>query len=180
MSQSVFIEPYNSDWPNRYNEFLEQIVKHTGTSIQRIDHIGSTAVVGLAAKPIIDIQISVMDLDHIEEIVTGLDAIGFDLQKDNDDLSKRFFRERPGMRRTHIHVRKAGSWSEQFNLLFRDFLRQDEVERSRYAQIKYELADKFKDQRDLYTEGKTQVIFEIMLKANKWSQETGWRPGKAE
>lgn len=80
------------------------------------------------------------DLGEIDEITAGLYSIGFHYRKDNPDLSKRYFRETTGMRRTHIHVRQSGSWSEQFNLLFRDFLREHENERNEYARVKYELA----------------------------------------
>ncbi|WP_413242627.1 GrpB family protein [Paenibacillus sp. 1P07SE] len=63
---------------------------------------------GLAAKPIIDIQLSVMDLDDMDAIDSGLSSIGYQFRKDNPDLSKRYFRETAGMRRTHIHVRQSG------------------------------------------------------------------------
>ncbi|MFC5406871.1 GrpB family protein [Cohnella soli] len=180
MKELVIIEPYNDNWPRIFNELRLQIVNQLGTAIQRIDHIGSTAVVGLAAKPIIDIQISVSDLDNIEEVKSGLHEMGFKYREDNADLTKRYFRERPGMRRTHIHVRQLGSWSEQFNLLFRDYLREHEVERTKYAQFKYDLADQYRDQRNKYVEGKTEIVWNIMLKANKWSQEIGWKPSKPD
>jgi GrpB-like predicted nucleotidyltransferase (UPF0157 family) len=178
MKDPVIIEPYNDNWSAIFIELRSQIVNQLGTAIQRIDHIDSTSVVGLAAKPIIDIQISVSDLDNIEAIRYGLNTLGFEHRIDNADLTKKYFRESPGMRRTHIHVRQSGSWSEQFNLLFRDFLREHEFERSQYSQVKYDLAHRFKDQRDLYIEGKTQIVWDIMIKANRWSQEIGWKPSK--
>lgn len=113
MKDPIIIEPYNDNWQFIYFEQRSRIVSQIGSFIQRIDHIGSTAVVGLAAKPIIDIQISVSDLDDIVEIRNGLSAIGFHQRFDNQDLSKRYFRETPGMRRTHgagevKHVRMIG------------------------------------------------------------------------
>ena len=174
------IEPYNDEWPELYRELHSLIVKQFGAAVQRIDHIGSTSVVGLAAKPIIDIQISVLNLDKIEEVRLGLAALGFLYRADNDDLSKRYFRESPGMRRTHIHVRQSGSWSEQFNLLFRDYLREHEIERSQYAQTKTELAIQYRNHREKYIEGKTKIIWDIMIKADRWSQEIGWKPSKLE
>jgi GrpB-like predicted nucleotidyltransferase (UPF0157 family) len=180
LKEPVFIEPYNENWPKLYREFRSQIVNQIGSLIQRIDHIGSTAVTGLAAKPIIDIQISVSDLDNIEEVASGLSEIGFEFRKDNPDLTKRYFRERPGMKRTHIHVRQSGSWSEQFNLLFRDYLREHELARSEYSKVKYQLANLYRDQREKYVEGKTEVIWDIMLKANKWSQDVGWKPSRSD
>ncbi|MNN52146.1 dephospho-CoA kinase/protein folding accessory domain-containing protein [compost metagenome] len=163
-----------------YNELRIKIVNQLGSAIQRIDHIGSTAVTGIAAKPIIDIQISVSDLDNVEEVKSGLNEIGFEYRKDNDDLTKRYFRERPGMKRTHIHVRQFGSWSEQFNLLFRDYLREHEVDRTEYAKVKYSLSNQYRDRREKYVEGKTEIVWNIMLRANKWSQEIGWKPSKSD
>nr|WP_138494989.1 GrpB family protein [Paenibacillus pinistramenti] len=71
------------------------------------------------------------------------------------------------MRRTHIHVRQTGSWSEQFHLLFRDYLRTHKDDRDRYAEAKIELADQYRDQRELYVEAKTPIVWEIMMRAKK-------------
>lgn len=176
MKEPVMIEAYSNSWPIIFNELSTTIIKQIGSDINRIDHIGSTSVVGLAAKPIIDIQISVSDLDNIEPIVSGLSILGYQYRPNNDDLTKRYFRESPEMRRTHIHVRQSGSWSEQFNLLFRDYLREHEYDRDQYAKVKYELASQYRDQREQYVEAKTEMIWKIMKKANKWSQEIGWKP----
>lgn len=85
-----------------------------------------------------------------------------------------YFRERAGERRTHIHVRKAGSWSEQFALLFRDYLRSHPTECEIYANEKYRLMYKYENERDKYVEGKAPIIYEIIKKANDWSQRVGW------
>ncbi|WP_337100081.1 GrpB family protein [Paenibacillus sp. YIM B09110] len=180
MKDPVIIQQYNDEWPVIYAELRRKIIEQVGTMVKRIDHIGSTAVVGLAAKPIIDVQISVFDLNKIDGIKAGLEVLGYHHRKDNDDLTKRYFRESPEMRRTHIHVRQLGSWSEQFNLLFPDYLREHEFERNEYARVKFDLADQYRDQRERYVDGKTEIVWNIMLKANKWSQEIGWQPSKSD
>lgn len=76
MQEAVVIEPYNEQWPVLYEELRQRLVAKIADSIVRIDHIGSTAVAGLAAKPIIDIQISVLDLQHTEQLEHGLIALG--------------------------------------------------------------------------------------------------------
>lgn len=177
MKDAVIIEPYNDEWPVMFELLRNQIVNEIGALLIRINHIGSTAIVGLASKPIIDIQMSVKDLNNIEEVKSGFCTLGFQYRHDNSDLTKKYFRETQGMRRTHIHVRESGSWSEQFNLLFRDYLREHETERNEYAQTKYNLANHYRDQRERYVEGKTEVVWKIMMKANKWSQEIGWKQG---
>lgn len=65
------------------------------------------------------------------------------------------------MRRTHIHVRQSGSWSEQLNLLFRDYLREHEDAKMKYAEVKYELANSYRDQRGNYVEGKSEIVWDI-------------------
>lgn len=179
MKDVIIIEPYNEKWSLMFEELRSQILNVIGNFIVRMDHIGSTAVVGLAAKPIIDIQISVLNLANIEEVKNGLESLEFIYRQDNPDLTKRYFRESEGMRRTHIHVRESGSWSEQFNLLFRDYLRKHENERNEYAQVKYDLAKQYGNRRELYVEGKTEIVWSIMQKANRWSQEIGWKLDKS-
>jgi GrpB-like predicted nucleotidyltransferase (UPF0157 family) len=89
----------------------------------RIDHIGSTSVPGLAAKPVIDIQISVADFEPLDAYRLPLERLGYIFRSDNPERTKRYFRETLGQRRVHIHVRRAGSFSEQFALLFREYVR---------------------------------------------------------
>jgi len=110
-----------------------------GAIALRIDHIGSTAIPGLAAKPIVDVQISVADFDPLDAYRTALERLGYGFHADNPDLTKRYFREAPGQRRTHIHVRRAGSFSEQFALLFRDFMRVHPETAADYASLKRQL-----------------------------------------
>ena len=71
-------------------------------------------------------------------------------------------------------MRQAGSWPEQFALLFRDYLRANDDDRRLYEATKRELAVLHKDDRQAYTEGKDPVVWEIMRRATRWSQCTGW------
>ena len=144
-----------------------------GSVALRIDHIGSTAVPGLAAKPIIDIQISVASLDPVEAYSGNLQKVGFVWRPDNPERTKRYFREVPGQKRTHIHVREHGSFSEQFALLFRDYLRNHAEDRMLYESEKRALANCFN--REAYTAGKAPVIWDIMGRAHHWAARTGWR-----
>ncbi|MNR45566.1 dephospho-CoA kinase/protein folding accessory domain-containing protein [compost metagenome] len=111
-----------------------------------------------------------------------MESIGYQYGSDNDDKSKRYFRESEGMKRTHIHVREKGSWSEQFALLFRDFLREHNEYCDLYVQEKYLLMNRFSQahERHLYVEGKNPIIWRIMHEASQWSQRTGWRAGRSD
>lgn len=89
----------------------------------RTDHIGSTSVPGLAAKPIIDIQVSVPGFESMERFTEPTEKVGRIWRKDNPILTRRYFPEKPGGQRTHVHLRLFGSRNEQWTLLFRDCMR---------------------------------------------------------
>jgi GrpB-like predicted nucleotidyltransferase (UPF0157 family) len=146
----------------------------------RIDHIGSTAVSGLAAKPILDLQISVADFEPLAAFKDPLEGLGYVYRSDNTELTKRYFREAPGEARTHIHVRRHGSWGEQFALLFRDYLRMHAEDAERYAAMKRVLAMRFGEDRDGYSAAKDPFIWEIMRRADRWSQQVEWQPAPSD
>ncbi|UNK16893.1 GrpB family protein [Paenibacillus sp. N3/727] len=179
MSDPVIVVPYDKTWKDEFQMIGGQIRQALGEIAVRIDHIGSTSVTGLDAKPVIDIQISVDSLEPMDYRL-GLEALGYIYRADNPDLTKRYFRESGSMRRTHIHVRESGSWPEQFALLFRDYLREHLADCKRYADVKYQLAEKYQYERERYVEEKEPVIWEIARKAHSWSQQVGWKPGKTD
>ncbi len=109
--------------PAIFAEVGARLREELGEVPLRIDHIGSTAVAGLDAKPIIDVEVSVGSFEPLDDFRVPNKRAGFVHRADNTERTKRYFREPPGRRRTHVHVRRAGSFSEQFALLFREFLR---------------------------------------------------------
>ena len=177
MSDRVVIVAYDREWPGLFADLGARLRAGLGKVALRIDHIGSTAVAGLDAKPILDVQISVASFEPLEAYRLPLEGLGFVFLPENPDRTKRYFREVPGTRRTHIHVRVVGSWAEQQALLFRDYLRAHGEDARRYAALKYRLAEQFQDDREGYTDGKSAFVWEVLAKANRWSQETGWAPG---
>ncbi len=180
MGEPILIEAYDPDWPRRFADLARALRRELGERAARIDHIGSTAVPGLAAKPVIDIQISVARLEPLRAYADGLARLGFGWRSDNPDLTKRYFREGPGLRRTHVHVRATGSWSEQLNLLFRDYLRVSAEARGVYAEAKLALATRFRDDRDAYVTAKTPTIWALLQRADEWAKATGWAPGPSD
>ena len=180
MSYRVVILPYDPEWPHLFTRLGADLRSALGDVALRIDHIGSTAIAGLAAKPIIDVQISVAVFEPLGAFRVPIEGLGFVYRANNPDLTKRYFREPAGDRRTHIHVRRAGSWPEQFALLFRDYMRTHEEDAQRYAELKHRLAEQYGEDRLGYTDAKCPFIWEIMMKADKWNQETGWEPGPSD
>lgn len=180
MPEQVVIVPYDPGWPRLFSTLGNALRAALQETAVRIDHIGSTAVPGLDAKPIIDIQVSVADLEPLDRYRIPIESAGFVWRADNPDQTKRYFRERPGQRRTHIHVRRWGSWAEQAALLFRDYMRAHPLDARRYAELKYRLAREYQTNREGYTEAKSPFVWEIMAKADTWSQDTGWQPGPTD
>lgn len=144
------ISKHDSRWKDLFNEIALKLRHSLGDLAIRIDHVGSTSIVG------------------------------FVFREENPDKTKRYFRELPGTRRTHIHVRQVGSFSEQVTLLFRDYLREHPQDCLRYAEEKHRLMELFKNVRPKYVEGKGPIVWDIIQKAHNWSQEVGWKPGRSD
>jgi GrpB-like predicted nucleotidyltransferase (UPF0157 family) len=178
----VGIAPYDPNWPGLFAALAANIRGSLGCAALRIDHIGSTSVPGLAAKPVVDIQISVVDFEPIDAYRVPLDRLGYIYRPDNTDRTKRYFREPPGQRRTHIHVRRTGSFGEQVALLFRDFMRGHAAVAAQYAELKCALAQQYgtPEQRHAYTEAKGPFIWQAIAQADAWAQRTGWVPGPSD
>ncbi len=174
------VVPYDPAWRHDFAALGAALREALGLAALRIDHIGSTAIPGMAAKPVIDVQVSVAALEPAEPFQKPLEQAGFVWRRDNPDLSKRYFRERPGNRRTHIHVRRAGSFDEQFALLFRDYLRVHGEDARRYEDLKISLAARFRHDRGAYVDAKGPLIWEIMRRAASWAQAVGWGPGPTD
>jgi GrpB-like predicted nucleotidyltransferase (UPF0157 family) len=175
------VVPYNYEWPDLFRDVGRRLREELGCTALRIDHIGSTSVPGLDAKPIIDVQVSVASFEPLDAYRLPIERAGF-VHRPGAELTKRYFREQPGDRRTHIHVRRAGSFNEQFALLFRDFLRTHPEAAARYAALKYELAAKFTmpEQRHEYVTGKSPCVWEMMQVADEWAGGVGWEPGPSD
>jgi GrpB-like predicted nucleotidyltransferase (UPF0157 family) len=174
------VAPYDPDWPGLFAEVAGRLRSELGEVARRIDHIGSTAVPGLDAKPIIDVQISVERVEPMDAYRAPLERCGLVWRPDNPDLTKRYFREQPGRRRTHVHVRRAGSFSEEFSLLFRDYLRSHPDRAATYARLKHGLAPLLATDRPGYVEAKGPFIWETIRLADDWAQSVGWVPGPSD
>lgn len=175
----IEIHAYDSGWPALFRQTALPIRAVLGDLALRIDHVGSTAIPGADAKPIIDIQVSLRSFSGFKRIVPLMVAVGYEFRNDNPDLSKRYFREQPGARRAHIHMRCAGSWSEQFALLFRDYMRCHPEDVQQYGALKRQLAADYED-RAAYTDAKSPFIWRVMMKADAWSRTLGWQVGPSD
>ena len=176
----IRIVDYDRAWPGRFAKLGAALRQALGDVALRIDHIGSTSVPGLAAKPVIDIQVSVERLEPVAPFRDPLVSLGLVYRADSPERTKRYFREPPNQPRTHIHVRRAGSFSQQFPLLFRDFLRVDRQAAGDYETVKRVLAEQHRHDRQAYTDAKAAISWEIIQRADEWAQRSGWEPGPTD
>lgn len=132
----------------------------------RVEHIGSTSVPGLAAKPVVDILVSVTHLEHEDSYRPGIEGLGLILRAREAD--NRFFRPPAGRPRTvHVHVCKIGSSWESVHLRFRDALRASAELAEEYALLKKRLANEFAANREAYTRGKSDFIKSVLSSAGR-------------
>jgi GrpB-like predicted nucleotidyltransferase (UPF0157 family) len=147
----IAVVPYDAAWPGMYASERDRLAAALGDVAVRIDHIGSTAVPGLAAKPWIDIQAQVRWMRPRGAYRDPLLALGYVHHPDDDDHE--FFDRRP----YHVHVCAAGGDWARRHLAFRDLLRRDAAARAAYQDEKLRLAAEHEDVLS-YTEAKTQII----------------------
>jgi GrpB-like predicted nucleotidyltransferase (UPF0157 family) len=169
MVEPVIIVPYDPNWRKLYEIELEEIVARIGEYIQDIQHMGSTSVEGLAAKPIIDMMIGIRTLDDAKHCIPSLEAMGYEYvpEFEKDLPMRRYLRKSiDGIRTNHIHMveRSSDFWNK--HIAFRDILRTHATVRDEYAALKYRLSEAYRDDREGYTDAKTDFI-ETALSAHK-------------
>jgi len=169
--EEISIAPYQPEWPNLYEKeatFLRR--KLPKSVVIKIEHFGSTAVLGLAAKPVIDVLVQVSSLTETQQqLVPILEAEGYDYfwRTDVSPAYAWFIKRDVGGKRTHhIHMVEADSqlWDR---LYFRDYLREFPKEAKRYAELKQLLAAKHPHDRLAYTAGKAEYVIAITERAKR-------------
>ncbi|WP_026923815.1 dephospho-CoA kinase [Glycomyces arizonensis] len=173
-------------WPRRFEHLAARLRRVMGPSAVRIDHVGSTAVAGLPAKDVIDIQVTVVTLKAVDMLEQALGEAGFfgriefDEPKpehpDTAEWEKRLYGYADPGNLAHLHFRPIDSPGQRFALLFRDWLRAVPQARADYAQEKGVLAAKV-DSATAYGHAKEPWFeHEAWPRANKWAQAVGWHP----
>ena len=180
----ITIVPYRPTWPEEFANLAAAIRAAAADTALAIHHIGSTSVPGLAAKDVIDIQMTVADLDAVP--TKALVAVGYTARPDvvtdhcppgmqisARELTKRYLsrRDRP----VHLHVRVESRFNQRYPLLCRDYLRSHPDVADAYAEIKRQLARYFPDDADAYYAIKDPVFDAFMGGAREWARFTGWQ-----
>jgi GrpB-like predicted nucleotidyltransferase (UPF0157 family) len=183
----IVVADYDHRWPERAETSIATVLAASDGSVQRVEHIGSTSIPGMAAKNVIDLQASVSDLDRAADVLDSpLRALGFQrLPYDRDHVpagsnddpnvwAKRLFVQRDDPDgAVNLHVRLAGSPNERLALLFRDWFRAHPESVPAYATFKRTLAAEVPD-IDGYSDVKDPVVDLVITVAESWATSTGW------
>jgi GrpB-like predicted nucleotidyltransferase (UPF0157 family) len=156
----IVIADSQSDWPERFQYHRARIAAALETQAERVEHIGSTSVPGLAAKPVIDVLVVVTD-PEAPDVRLALERGGYVLRV--DEPGHRMFRT--ASRDVHVHVWPSGSREVTRYLAFRDRLRADESDRTAYEALKRQLADREWDDMNHYAAAKSELIEAILRRA---------------
>lgn len=180
MSETIEILPYSPRWPEEFREIARELEAAAGAYALAIDHIGSTSVPGLAAKDVIDVQLTVASLDA--PLQPALELLGYERKlhlKDHrppgrddladDELEKHFYFKKN--RRVNLHIRVAGKFNQRYPLLCRDYLRTHPHAAQAYGVVKQQLAKYFPDNADAYYDIKDPVFDILMEGAYIWADK---------
>ncbi|MEZ4737932.1 MAG: GrpB family protein [Flavobacteriales bacterium] len=171
MHEHVEVLPFDPEWPRRYQQ-AEALLQRSlpAELVARIAHIGSTAVPGLSAKPIIDIQVEVGSLERVrQEVVPIMEELGYEfIWRPTMGEKAPFYawfikRDKQGQRTEHVHMVEPDAASED-RILFRDHLRAHPEAVQHYEELKRRLAERFPNDRAAYTQGKSDFVTGIVAK----------------
>jgi GrpB-like predicted nucleotidyltransferase (UPF0157 family) len=184
----IEIIPYQTRWLEEFRSIGAELRVALGSVVQ-IHHIGSTSVPGLAAKDVLDIQVSVANLEQ-PDLRPALEGCGFvwrDIQTDHTppgmmvaahDLEKRYAKRQ--QREVNLHIRAVGRLNQRYALLCRDYLRTHAGTRDAYAEIKRQLARYFPNDVDAYYDIKDPAFDLFMTGAWEWAEWIHWQPAPSD
>lgn len=172
-SAPIIVVPYDPKWPLQYEEEKARILAAIAPYVVCMEHMGSTAVPGLAAKPVIDILIGVRSLADASFFLPPLISQGYDyIQKHEAVIPERRYLHRlvNGQHTHHLHMVEPASNFFKAQIAFRDYLRRHADARDQYAAHKLELAQQFQHDREAYTDAKSAFILSILDLAEQESR----------
>lgn len=169
MEDPILVVDYDVNWSIQYEQEKIQILDALGNTVADIQHIGSTSVPGLAAKPVIDILLGLKQVPPSKAQISGLENLGYLYCGELGIPERHYFRR--GMPRTHqIHSVQLDSEFWKIHILFRDFLRAHPDAAQQYEALKRKLAVEFRYNRDRYTDSKAPLIEQLLVQARAWQQ----------
>jgi GrpB-like predicted nucleotidyltransferase (UPF0157 family) len=181
VTQQIVVVDYDPEWPRTFDRIRQHVWPALGDVAVRVDHIGSTSVVGLAAKPIIDLDVVVADEDEVEEAIARLATVGYRWRGDLGVIGRQAF-DAPSestLGRHHLYVVVENNRAHLDHVLLRDLLRADADARQRYAALKRRNVESSNGNIDVYVAAKAALVAELLTRARQergLPPETYWDP----
>ncbi|WP_173585930.1 GrpB family protein [Halalkalibacter wakoensis] len=168
--RKVEVLSYQTMWPSLYEKEVKKLKTIFGTLCMDIHHIGSTAVNGLKAKPVIDMMMIVSILNDVDRFNSSMESIGYEPMGENGIVGRRFFQKGGDDRTHHLHIFEQGNEHINRHLAFRNYLRATPEEAKQYGQVKQMLSKQFPQDIASYIKGKENVVKEIERRALIWQK----------
>jgi len=164
--RNIIVVPYDENWPREFEKIKAEILPYVAHLILSIEHVGSTSVKGLYAKPIIDMNIVIEDGRLLPDVAQQLAKAGYTCVGDLGIIGRKAFKyaDKPHLMAHHLYVCPQDSMEHKRQVTFRDHLRLHPDDCEKYSKIKIDMAKKFPHNIDSYINGKQTVILEIYEK----------------
>jgi GrpB-like predicted nucleotidyltransferase (UPF0157 family) len=165
----VEVVPYDPSWPDTFREIADRVSAVLGPLAPSIEHVGSTAVPGISAKPIIDIDVVIESSDEFAAVRDRLEEAGYRWEGDLGIADREAFGRPSGSPPHHLYVCVQGARPLREHIAFRDYLRSHPDVTAEYSQLKEQLADRHRLSRDAYSEAKTDFVAKVLGRAGRQS-----------
>ena len=167
--RKVEVVKHSPEWQNLFKEESQSITKALKENVIAIHHIGSTAIAGIYAKPIIDLLVEVNNINKVYRSNKDMTKLGYEAMGEFGIPGRRFFRKNNafGIRTHHVHVFEINSPEVKRHLAFRDYIIAHPAEAKQYSDLKQKLAKQFPEDIESYMDGKDEFIKNIDRKATR-------------
>ncbi|MFW9932548.1 MAG: GrpB family protein [Candidatus Thorarchaeota archaeon] len=166
--RGVKVVPYNSEWPIMFEQEKKVLQAILSDLLVEIHHIGSTAIPGISAKPVIDILPVVKEIVKVDEMTKEFERYGYEGRGEFGLPGRRYFTKGKSERTHHIHIYERGNPEVIRHLAFRDYMIAHPLEAKAYSELKEKLAKEFANDRDSYIDGKEEFVKERERRALLW------------
>ena len=168
MLEPIVVVPYEASWKLRFEELSAQLSEALGPNVRRIEHVGSTAIPGLQAKPIVDVDLVISDSTDIEQVKRLLSDLGYRHVGNQGVPGREAFehlRQAARDQDHHLYVCRESADELHRHITFRDYLLDHPDVANEYGQLKSQLASEFRDDREAYTQEKSQFVNWVLAQA---------------